>query len=180
MTPLQQLQSKIQKAKHCECCIKRRKRYTRNAITYRRTKLGVYTAIFGQQRKKSKQRGHKPPEYTKVELVDWMKIHGFDGLYDTWVKSGYQTGLKPSIDRLDDSIGYKFGNISLVTWGENDKNNHHNLGKEVQQIKDGVVIATFNSTYEAERATGILHTGIGQVALGRQEHAGNYQWEYIK
>ena len=165
---------------HCKCCIKNKKIQKNNRINYNRSKKGVYTAIYGQQKRKSKDRGHKPPTYTKQELVGWMVIYGFQGLYDTWAMSGYVSDLKPSVDRLDINKGYSFENIRLVTWAENNKADQDRKGKAVYQIKDGKIINQFNSTHEAERQTGIHHTGIGAVALGYQIHAGGYQWKYEK
>lgn len=58
------------------------------------------------------------------------------------------------------------------------KNN--NSSKAVLQIKDGMVIAEFPSTMEAERQTGINSGNISSCCLGRKKHshAGGYKWKY--
>ena len=68
----------------------------------------------------------------------------------------------PSVDRIDDNIGYTISNIQLMTWGENDKKAHDdmrdgkliggNKNKPVLQFtKDGKFIAEYISQNEASR-----------------------------
>lgn len=54
------------------------------------------------------------------------------------------------------------------------------LSKRVQQIKNGVVIAEFWGTREAERITGINHTCISYCCHSKPNYktAGGYQWKY--
>lgn len=47
--------------------------------------------------------------------------------------------------------------------------------KPVVCIETGIVYA---GTRIAERATGISHTGIGDVCMGKQRHAGGFHWRY--
>ena len=50
--------------------------------------------------------------------------------------------------------------------------------KIVLQIKNGEVINKFFGTREAERMTGIKHTHISAVCLGKLGSAGGFQWIY--
>jgi len=50
--------------------------------------------------------------------------------------------------------------------------------KTVIQIKDGKVINSFIGIREAERMTGIRHSSISSVCLGRTKSAGGYMWKY--
>lgn len=43
----------------------------------------------------------------------------FFSIYNTWVESGYERKLSPSIDRIDSSIGYTMDNIRWITHSEN-------------------------------------------------------------
>lgn len=54
------------------------------------------------------------------------------------------------------------------------------LSKKVQQIKNGVVIAEFWGTREAERITGVNHTCISYCCRSKPNYntAGGYQWKY--
>lgn len=87
--------------------------------SYDITRKGVMRVMYQSQKNSQKVRWHGKVPYTKSEFVDWCISNGFDCIYDDWVKSGHEKGLKPSVDRLDDFKGYSLDNIRLVTWGEN-------------------------------------------------------------
>ena len=56
-------------------------------------------------------------------------------------------------------------------------NNIH-FSKEIQQLENGQVLATYPSIKEAERITGINNSNISQVCQGKRKTAGGYQWRY--
>lgn len=56
--------------------------------------------------------------------------------------------------------------------------NYEQFSKEVQQLKDGQVLATYPSIKEAERITGIYNSNIVKVCQGKRKTAGGYQWRY--
>ena len=56
--------------------------------------------------------------------------------------------------------------------------NYEQFSKEVQQLKDGQVLATYPSIKEAERITGINNSNIVRVCQGKRKTAGGYQWRY--
>ena len=86
---------------------------------YAKTESGVVTALIGQIISRSRLRGHKKPEYTKLGFKKWLYLNGYKEFYESWVESGYEKDLKPSVDRIDDLKGYEFENIKLTTWREN-------------------------------------------------------------
>ena len=51
------------------------------------------------------------------------------------------------------------------------------FGKPVNQIKDGVIVATYPSAMEAHRVTGITPGGISGCCRGEIRSSGGYQWE---
>ncbi len=153
---------------------------------YYKTKKGVVDRIYGAQKQTSKKRKHRPPEYTKEDLKDWMFSQTiFHELYGEWAQSGYKKNLKPSVDRKNDYIHYCFTNIQLMTWQQNNdkhytdrksgKNNKKNRAV-IQYSRDNEFMAEYHSIREAERQTGVRH--IGEVLKGRYSHAGGYMWRY--
>ena len=52
--------------------------------------------------------------------------------------------------------------------------------KPIQQIKNGIIIASFQSINEAARKTGLWASAIRLVAYGKLNHTGGYQLKFIK
>ena len=80
---------------------------------------GVFRVIYKTQKRNQKLRGHGNIPYTKEQLISWCNSNGFMDIYNSWVSSGHDNNLKPSVDRIDDFKGYSFDNIRLGTWREN-------------------------------------------------------------
>ncbi len=165
-----------------ECSIKRVKEY-------RRTKKGLITKIYSSQKGSSKKRGHKPPTYTKTELYNFsISSDIFNQLYKDWVISGYKKMLSPSFDRLDDSKGYSFSNFNKwMTWQENSNKGRADMraGKltsskpqkaVIQLTKDNEYVAEFVSQQQAARVTGVNHSHICSVTLGKRKTTGGFKW----
>ena len=165
----------------CKKCIEKYNLY------YRRTKDGVVSEIYGGQKKHSKDRGHRPPGYTKEELKDWIYSQAiFHELYSEWVNSDFKKRLKPSVDRKDDYIHYCFTNIQLLSWGENESKGHSDRksGKNNKQnssvkqfTKDGEFIAIYHSMSEASRQAEVNLSRISLCCKGKVPHAGGYVWK---
>lgn len=135
-----------------------------------RTEDGLILKIFHSQRHSSKVRGHEYGMYTRWEFSDWMYANGFKKLYDEWVESGYRTMEKPSVDRIDDSVGYVFGNIRIVKWRDNLKKAGYEqsrgigvCGKSCKAVvavnKSLDIVHESVSTHEAERVFKIDRAG---------------------
>lgn len=160
----------------------------RDNKSYRQTKEGVATRIYSSQRQHSKRRGHLIPVYTLDELREWLfGQERFHILFDNWVKSGFNRGLKPSPDRLDDYEPYTLDNLRLVTWYENHKkgyldrvngiNNKYNIAV-VQFDLQNNFIKEFHSIRHAGRETKIYRENISKVCLGKRDTAGGFKWKY--
>jgi len=108
--------------KHCNNC----------AIEKDRTIKSKIKSIYRRQIKSSKVRGHEPPTYTIEDFTRWCLAHPkFTDLYDKWIKSGYNSELAPSIDRLDNNQGYTMENIQVTTWRENYTKEYANRDKSI-------------------------------------------------
>lgn len=155
------------------------------------TKNGVITAIWNGQRHSSRYRGMDMPTYTKQELSEWLinqKL--FHELYDKWVESGYFKGNKPSVDRINDYVGYTMDNIQLMTFKQNlDKSHQDKInGKNTKQcravvgtIKGTEESTVFYSVAEASRVTGANGKNIQYCCQGKPKYksAGGYTWKYL-
>jgi len=157
----------------------------------RRTKKGLVGAIYNNQQGSSRERGHTPPTYTVNELRTWFRNHPMaNALYDAWRLSGYRQGLIPSVDRIDDSKGYSFDNIQLMTWAENKakgyadtksgRMKHGKVKAVIQYDVDGEYVQTYHSLSEASRQTGVGHQCISGCCKGKGKTAGGFKWKYKK
>lgn len=86
---------------------------------YDHSEIGVIRVIYKTQKRHNKIRGHGDIPFSKKELTDWLYANGFKQLYNEWLASGNDNDLKPSVDRINDFIGYEFSNIRLGTWRMN-------------------------------------------------------------
>ena len=160
-----------------------------NAL-YRKSIEGIITQAYSHQKECSKTRGHIPPTYTRNELRDWILAQpNFMPLYTAWVDSGYVKNLKPSIDRLNDAVGYTFDNIQLVAFGENTRKQYDKIlsGEKVnfhrkvnQYTLEGKFIQTFNSAREAKRVLDKKGIAITGCCLGTHPTAGGFYWRYFE
>lgn len=159
---------------------------------YHKTLRGRVNQILNSQRSGSKLRGHTPPTYSVQELEDWMVGKGYVALYDQWMLSGFSKELMPSTDRLDDSKGYSFDNIRLVTWQENrDKayaDRKANILITAQHVKvnqfskSGEFIQSFDSIESAARAVKGDSSNILKVCQGKPNYrtSKGYRWEFVR
>lgn len=95
-------------------------RFKQNDARRRRSVNGWLIERLHHMRRNSKSRGHPPPEFkTKDDLRSFLDGSDFADLWREYVESGFQKDRCPSLDRLDNSVGYMRNNVRLVTWKEN-------------------------------------------------------------
>lgn len=93
---------------------------------------------------------------------------------------------KPEVNHIDED---KENNVAEnLEWVTHRENVNHGTGIRrstearskavVQYTTDGVFIAEYPSTREAERVTGIDHSSICHVCRGKRKTAGGYLWLY--
>lgn len=136
-----------------------------NEIDYYRSEKGVIRTIYKTQKANSKRRGHGELPYSKDELKDWLYDNHFSEMYEVWVLSGFDSSLKPSVDRINSLLPYQLSNMRLVTWEENRKAQAEDIlnatgssGRRCKPVykvnEDGVVVGEYISLAEASRAEG--------------------------
>ena len=155
---------------------------------YNRTKHGLVSKIYGHQKSASNKRGHNPPSYTKMELMDWLfNQELFHNLYDKWVESGYKRDLSPSCDRTDDYKGYSLDRIKVMTWRDNleksfnDKRNGNNNKQSKSVIAtciDSGESKEYYSLRKASRDIGIDPRRISDVCNGRFDSYNGYKFKF--
>ena len=152
-----------------------------------RTELGVIKGIYRTQNASAKERGHNPPTYTLKVLSKWLYSNGYKKLYDAYKASNYNTHIKPSIDRIDNSISYTIDNIQLTTWlAHCRKDCVHNLAqakkaweRPINQLSlDNVLIKQFPSMAAAAKATGAGKGNLTYACQGKLKTTKGYKWEY--
>ncbi len=154
-----------------------------------KTKRGVAMTISYTQKKSSEKRGHRPPEYTTDELIEWLYSQVlFHVLYSEWVNSGYKKSLKPSVDRKHDDIHYCMSNIQLMTWGENANKEYgsRTAGRDnkknkavIQFTKNGEFMALYYSVRSAAKTTNLHDGNISRCANRKRHTTGGFKWSWL-
>lgn len=151
-------------------------------------KKKLTSRIYFHQKNAQIMRGHEKIPYTHSELRDWLFSNElFDSLYESWEESNYDKDLVPSCDRLDNSKGYSFDNMELITWKENKKrayadaiNGKLRTGNKyipvVQLSRSGDYIQGFFSMSEASRITNTNLGNLRMCVIGKRKTAGDFKW----
>ena len=155
-----------------------------------KTRLGLCKKLYYAQRGSSKDRGHEMPDYSREWLVYWIQSQPhFDALFNAWVESDYDTKLRPSVDRIDESKPYTKNNIQLVTWDYNCGRRRTSVirftkgrfSKPVIQLDlDGWMVDIHESTAEASRLLGISKSIIGNRLYNKYQIFDNYKFADTK
>lgn len=137
---------------------------------------------------RSKVKNLSPLTFSKEDFAVWVQGQLlYQQLFDDWVASGNSRFSAPSIDRLDDYIGYTLTNIRLVVYQENLEKGHkdrregvnNKVSRTIEQLDDeGNVLNTFPSISYAARETETNRGSINQVLAGTRLRAGGYKWRY--
>jgi len=168
----------------CKQCVRDR------AKESKRTPEGRIRSMYNAQVTNAKFNGRKPPTYTKQQLVGkLMSMDLYHEIHAAWAASGYLKALGPSIDRDDNTKSYESGNITLMTWEQNEANARadNRSGKlrtviphkAVDQFDlDGNFIARFISIKNASRHTGISCSVISKIAHGKTKKPRTFMFKF--
>ncbi len=156
-------------------------------IANSRTLVGYIRRLYNAHTSNSKARGYGYPDYNKQELKDWLTSNDeFNKLLKFWKANGYKTCDRPSVDRVDDYIGYTFSNIQIMTFRENrekgdaDRVNGVNtkMSRAVNQYDmDGNFIRQHHSLASAGRSIGGNYN-ISSCCSGKHKHIKGFIWRY--
>lgn len=155
-------------------------KYYESTKKYQKTPKGVLNTIYRNQLLKQKRHGIKV-NYTYEEFKNkYINDKKYLELYNSWLKSGCLTNLKPSFDRIDNNKDYSFDNLQIITWKENnDKGRKEHSLKVKQYDLNENYIKTYNSIIEASKELGIYKSNISKVCKGKMKTTGGYIWRYI-
>lgn len=159
-----------------------------NQQAYYRTQIGRLKQMHRSIRRRSLE--HKWSNViTFDELYSIAYANNcYSDLYSQWVDSGYSRGLTPTVDRINNDIGYVTENIQFLTMVDNCKKQHssdypnkrlglRNVPKVVRLTK-GSEILIFNSAKEAGIFFGYSKDAVPN-AISRGHKVCGYIAEYI-
>ena len=148
------------------------------------TKTELLQQIYNAQKQMSKNRNMKPPEYSFYTLKNrYANDFMFMYYFNQWVASGYNKGLRPSIDRINPLKAYTASNTQVMTWNTNERKGSDELvitrGRGVKMLDDwGRTIMVFRSITDAAFITKVNKSSIERACKGNY-NAGGYRWEYL-
>jgi hypothetical protein len=92
---------------------------------FRRTMEGYAGRMFDnllQRVKKEPSYQGREVRFARKELIKWVLDQPwYVALYEDWKRSGFERGLAPTLDRIDNEGHYELGNILLMTQSDNSR-----------------------------------------------------------
>lgn len=170
---------------HCKTCI----RAQVNPQVRERRKYDINNFL-SELYKQMKVRCNKRKEYigklhiSKQEFMEWAleELPIFMSKHNLDPKLGY-TNRHISIDKIDDEIGYKKGNLQFLLMPENSKKNgRKNVNKIGQYSPSGELIKIHDCIADANVEMGKARNNacISNVIHGRRPSAYGYIWKIME
>lgn len=147
-----------------------------NTARFRKTKRGLVTNLF------SKIKTRNTVDFDLSWLHEFSQCKKFDRIFNEWVKSKYNKQFKPSLDRINNKIGYTKTNVQWLTWAENrfkqSMERRHRSPMVAQKMGDKI-IKIYKSQLDAVRKTGLSQGNLSMALTGKRKLCGGYSWEYV-
>lgn len=170
---------------YCKGCAKL------SILNFYRSKNGLIKTIFISQKSSNLKRGYGKIGYSFEWFKNWLlKNSEFNKLFDAWVDSDFKKYLKPSVNRINDYIGYEKKNIELMTWKENweksckDKiiglNNKQSRPVFQMNLETNEIIKKHYSINSASRITGACAKNIKYCCDKKQRYKSSmgFKWAW--
>lgn len=154
------------------------------------------TKTYGRMKRDNKNKFGKDLPFSKNEFAEWVfekNNTSFEVLFKDYIDSDFDKNLNPSIDRIDDYDSYKFSNMQLITWYQNNKKGRESA-KNKQQCSDmakaywskpvnqydinGNFIQEYYSAREAGRCLNVDSSGISKVCRDGKGIYKGFIWRY--
>ncbi len=141
---------------------------------------GVIQKLFTTLKSNGSGKNLPPLTFTRLELINWVfGQEKYLPMYLSWEASDFDKWLRPSLDRLDTSLGYSFNNLELVTWRENHTREALRHCKPVTLTNlRGEIVEKFLSKKEAAEVWDISHSSLGESIRNKRLFRGFAYWSY--
>ena len=147
-----------------------------NTRKFRATPKGVLTNMYHKMKSRRDVLFSLPDFHAR-----FISDKKFLRLHSEWVKSGMDKMLKPSLDRVNNKLGYTVDNTHMLTWAENrHKQTMERRSRKgvVIQYLNGVEVCRFKSQRLAAIKTGIAQGNISNVMNGKRQHAEGFVFRF--
>ena len=161
-----------------------RKKYSDTNEVYRHLPKGMLANLYHKMEHRNVEKGYGSLPFSSYDFREWAySEEKFLYIFDIWSKSGYKKEFKPSVDRTNPFIGYRFENMTWMFWEDNKIKSHGEVGAKKQKaiimLRDGKRVGSFKSIKDAQFFLGMKSNGnISECLSGRRNNVFGYQFIY--
>lgn len=111
---------------------------SKDDLKYKRSRAGKINQLYSSMKDRYKKNvnGYINEICTKDEFFELIKKSDFDLIYENWKNNNYEHKLSPSVDRINNKLGYTLENIQIITKSENSTKG--NIENPIRKLKEGI------------------------------------------